>query len=157
MSAVLLEEFGAADPRAESWRYSRTALRALAQNDFAAAATDARPDADLLARVDWPATRGRRLVFVNGAYAADLSEISALAGGTVESTGQQTALTLSQNGALAHMVYIGVPGAGATRWDVGAQVRIAARDVTLIEQHVAGIGADLLGSAQITVDVADEA
>jgi Fe-S cluster assembly protein SufD len=157
VSAVLLEEFGAADPREESWRYSRNALRALAQNDFATAAADVRPGAKLLARIDWQPTRGRRLVFVNGAYASELSDISALEGVAVERTGRRAALTFSQAGAIAHSVHIGVPGTGATRWDADAQIRVVAREVTLIQQFVAGPGADLLGAAQVTIDIADEA
>jgi len=56
MGMALLDEFGIGDAQAreESWRHSRTALRALSQNDFATADAHAMLSAALLTRVDWP-------------------------------------------------------------------------------------------------------
>jgi len=70
MNAALLDEFGIGDARArdESWRYSKTALRALSQQEFTQAGAHATLDASLAARFDWPLTRGRRLVFINGSF-----------------------------------------------------------------------------------------
>lgn len=156
MSAVLLEEFGAADPRAENWRYSRTALRALAQNEFASADVDARPDADLSARFDWPQTRGRRIVFVNGAVAADLSDISGNAGATLIRDGSRTRLQLAQPGSV-HIVHLGIAAARPARWNGELELRAAARGVKIVEQHVATGAADLLGAPSVTLDVGDGA
>ncbi|KRE88437.1 Fe-S cluster assembly protein SufD [Frateuria sp. Soil773] len=77
-----LEAFAAAglpDTRVETWKY--TALRALAQRRFAAgdAQADAR-DVDLSAFA-LPGTDGPELVFVNGAFRADLSRLRDLPAG----------------------------------------------------------------------------
>lgn len=157
MSAVLLEEFGAGDPRTESWRYSRTALRALAQNDFIAADAGASPGASLQARFDWPHTRGRRLVFVNGVHREDLSDVSQVGGVSVERDGRCDVLTIGNDGTSVHIVQIGIPAATAARWDADSRIHVAARDVTLVEQHVAASGADLLASSQTTLFVAPAA
>ena len=81
MSVALLEEFGVGDARErdESWRYSKTALRALSQQDFAHADANAALEASLVARFDWPQTRGRRLVFVNGVFSATHSDAGSIA------------------------------------------------------------------------------
>ena len=57
---ALLDEFGVGDAqeRDESWRYSKTALRALSQQDFEPAATDAKLSPALTEQFDWPETRG---------------------------------------------------------------------------------------------------
>src|SRR5258705_3425145 len=83
MSAALLDEFGVGDARErdESWRYSKTALRALSQQDFIEADACTALDAALVAQFEWPATRGRRLVFVNGTYSDAHSDAGELGGG----------------------------------------------------------------------------
>jgi Fe-S cluster assembly protein SufD len=72
---------GLPDTRVEAWKY--TALRALAQRSFASRdeqALDRRVDAGLLALPDMD---GPALVFVNGAFRADLSALDALPDGVV--------------------------------------------------------------------------
>ena len=71
----LLDEFGSGDAqaRAESWRYSRQALRALEQQPFQNAEGNVAVPPALIERFDWPQTRGHRLVFVNGHFAPQLS------------------------------------------------------------------------------------
>jgi hypothetical protein len=93
MAAALLQEFGSADAREreESWRYSKTALRALAQNDFLVADGRALLSSDLLERINWPHTRGRRLVFVNGIHSSAYSDLTAFDGVTFEGSGETVA------------------------------------------------------------------
>ncbi|WP_458069459.1 Fe-S cluster assembly protein SufD [Rhodanobacter sp. BL-MT-08] len=70
---------GLPDTRVEAWKY--TALRALSQRRFVSGDADAQTrtvDASMLAL---PGVDGPRLVFVNGAFRADLSSINALPAG----------------------------------------------------------------------------
>ena len=70
---------GMPDTRVEAWKY--TALRALSQRRFAPGDADAQTrDVDVSTLV-LPGVDGPRLVFVNGAYRADLSAIDTLPAG----------------------------------------------------------------------------
>ena len=158
MGMALLDEFGIGDAQAreESWRHSRTALRALSQNDFATADAHAMLSAALLTRVDWPQARERRLVFVNGTLAAEHSSGTGLAGVAIQHSGASTTLTIEQ-AAQVHLVYANVPGAQPARWNSELHVRVSAPGVRIIEQHVGEAGADVLGALHSTLDVADHA
>lgn len=159
VSAVLLEEFGGNDVRVrdESWRYSRTALRALAQNEFALADPHAELPAALTARFDWAETRGRRIVFVNGTYSAAYSDGGALAGISIDHAADSTTLTFTRSAELVHLVFASVPGAQAARWNAGLDIRVCARGARVIEHHVGAAGADVLGALRSHVDIAEQA
>ncbi|WP_346949668.1 Fe-S cluster assembly protein SufD [Dyella sp.] len=77
-----LDAFAAAglpDTRVEAWKY--TALRALAQRRFAHGDAQAATLAVDAAALALPGVDGPRLVFVNGAFRADLSSLAALPAG----------------------------------------------------------------------------
>jgi hypothetical protein len=71
MESALLDELATGDAleRAESWRYSRNAVRALAQQAFVAADPNAALTPESRALFEWPQTPSLRLVFVNGVFA----------------------------------------------------------------------------------------
>ena len=159
MSVALLDEFGVGDARErdESWRYSKTALRALAQQDFAAADAHAALDASLVARFDWPQTRGRRLVFVNGNYSDIHSDAGAVAASVNvrHEGGQRFVLTVTGDSAEPlHLVYASVPGAGPTRWEAAADLELLAGGATVILQHIGAAGADVLGALHSRIAIA---
>ena len=159
MDGALLEEFGTGDAREreESWRYSKTALRALAQNEFAAADPRAELSSAIIAKFDWPHTRGRRLVFINGAYSARHSEAAALRGVAVEHAAGASILRLAGENALVHIVHAAVPGPAPARWTAHLQVDVRARGVRIIEQFTGAAGADVLGSLQSSLEVGEDA
>ena len=72
---------GLPDTRLEAWKY--TALRALAQRRFASGDGAAQTHAVDAAALVLPGVTGPRLVFVNGAFRADLSRLDALPAGLV--------------------------------------------------------------------------
>jgi Fe-S cluster assembly protein SufD len=159
MGLALLDEFGIGDAQAreESWRYSRNALRALAQADFAAADPRAALPERLHAQIDWAETRGRRIVFVNGAYRAEHSDAGDLAGVAVEHGDGGTVLTFAGPGETAHLVYASAPGAGPSRWSAQSSIRVRARGSRIVEHHVGAAGSDVLGSLRCRIDVAGDA
>jgi Fe-S cluster assembly protein SufD len=162
MSAALLDEFGVGDARErdESWRYSKTALRALSQHDFAAADARAAVEAALADRFDWPQTRGRRLVFVNGNYSAAHSDAGSIDAGIEvrHEDGQRLVLTIDGDSAEPlHLVYASVPGAGPARWQAEGVIDVQSGRANLIEQHVGAAGADVLGTLRSRIAVASGA
>ena len=132
-----------ATEREESWRYSRNALRALAQQAFVRADHAAQLPADLRLRFDWPLTRASRVVFINGAYSAQHSQPAP--GSQIETRDAHAALRLN-DGARLHLVHVSLPGAAPSRWQVAFDVRVSSGSATLIEQHIGVSGADVLGS-----------
>ncbi|MCW5578608.1 MAG: Fe-S cluster assembly protein SufD [Dokdonella sp.] len=159
MATALLDELGRGDAvqRAESWRYSRNAIRALSQLDFAPAAGDAVFDAPLREQFEWPQTRGRRLVFVNGRLAPALSDlVDADASVATPTTGVCT-LRLGPTAGLVHLVHVAVPGATATRWQARLEVEVAAPRACLVEHQVGASGADVLGVLDIGLALAPQA
>jgi Fe-S cluster assembly protein SufD len=158
MGVALLDEFGIGDAQAreEAWRHSKTALRALAQNDFARADAHAPLPADLLARIDWAQTRGQRLVFVNGAFAPEHSNTAGVSGVAIEHSGDSITLTLAQAERL-HLVFANLPGTQPTRWNAALHLRVRAPGVSIVEQHVGEAGADVLGALRSTLEVGEHA
>lgn len=156
VGVALLDEFGVGDAlaRAEAWRYSKTALRALGQNDFVAADPRLAVPDELLARFDWPETRGRRIVFVNGIHSAGHSSADALAGLALANDGASFTFAPEQDGASIHVVYLSLAGGGAARWNASAEIRVGARDVRIVEQHVGTSGTGVLGAVRTQVDIA---
>lgn len=159
MSAVLLEEFGGSDVRTrdESWRYSKTALRALAQNVFVAADPEAQLSTPLVEAFDWAETRGRRVVFVNGAFSTQHSDGSGLEGVAIQHASDSTTLTFAGDGQLVHLVHASVPGPQPVRWSARIDIRVNARGARVIEQHVGDAGADVLGALQSHIEIGAQA
>ena len=161
VSLDLLAELGAGDAREreESWRYSKGALRALSQQEFLPATALPMP-APLQAQLERTTTRGRRLVFINGSYAASDSDISALGGEILIQHGAGNEVAITFSGADAeplHLVYASVPGNAATRWRATCRVELRDGRATIIEQHLGAPGADVLGSLRSDVAVAANA
>ena len=159
MSAALLDEFGVGDARErdESWRYSKTALRALSQQDFAEADPHSTLDVSLAASFNWPQTRGRRLVFVNGSYSDTHSDVANIAAGmnVRHEDGQRLVLTVTADSAESvHLVYASVPGAAPTRWQAAVDLELMAGRATVIVQHIGAAGADVLGALHSRITIA---
>ena len=154
----LLDEFGSGDAqaRAESWRYSRQALRALEQQEFKGADGKATVPRELIERFDWPQTRGHRLVFVNGVLDAALSDAST--SGAILETAADGAHTLRFAGKGAmHLVFANVATATPARWNAAVHVRVDSGKAFLVEQHVGTQGADVLGALASQFTIADGA
>jgi Fe-S cluster assembly protein SufD len=155
MGVALLDEFGIGDARAreESWRYSKTALRALGQNDFVDADARIEVPPDLQARFDWAETRGRRIVFVNGVLSSQHSQTGELAGAAQAAGAGALTFAPTRDGESLHVVYLSLAGRDASRWNCSAAIRIASRGVRIVEQHLGTAGADVLGSLRTKVEV----
>jgi Fe-S cluster assembly protein SufD len=158
--AVLLDEFGIGDAqaRAESWRYSKAALRALEQYDFATADAEAVLSADLIVRFDWPETRGRRIVFVNGGYSAAHSDLNALIQRQpdvrLDFGAHSASIDLSPGDPQTlHIVHVNAPGRTASRWNAALDVVLRGGEAELIEQHIGADGSDVLGALTAKVRV----
>jgi len=161
MDGALLDELatGDASERAESWRYSRNAVRALEQLAFVAADPQAAPAAELHAQFDWPQTQRQRLVFVNGTFAPAQSMFDAAGVAVAHAADGACAIDITADVAQPlHVVHVAIPGATPARWRAALELRVAAgAHVTLVEQHVAAPGADVLGAFAVRVDLAAKA
>lgn len=161
MAAALLEEFGRGDARAreESWRYSKTALRALAQQEFIAADAQAELPEALRAQFDWPQTRGRRVVIVNGAVSerySDFADVGAMV--TVGETGGTYAVRI--DGKIdepLHIVYASIPSAQPGRWQASTSMVVVNGFAHVIEQHLGVDGGGVLGSVRRRIDLGEDA
>jgi Fe-S cluster assembly protein SufD len=158
---ALLDEFGVGDvqERDESWRYSKAALRALSQQEFAPAVGDAALSTALIERFDWPETRGSRLVFINGKIAERYSDAAAVKT-ALRVTHENERVALSIVSTLdhpLHLVFINVPGEQRSRWTALCDVDMHAGNATLIEQHIGDAGADVLGSSISNINIASGA
>ena len=146
---VLLDQFGIGDAlaRAESWRYSAQALRALEQQGFVEADPGARLPPELVERFDWPETRGRRVVFVNG---------TPHDGETTWSKFRLTGGRLA-DGECLHLVFINVPGERATRWQRDFVMSLDNGSAEIIEQHIGASGAEVLGELKSQLQLGQDA
>lgn len=158
MEGALLDELATGDAleRAESWRYSRNAVRALAQQAFGAADPNASLTPALRTQFDWPPTRGHRLVFVNGAFAPAQSTFDAADVSVTQDADGTCAVDIQAELVQPlHVVHVAVPGAAPSRWRAAFVLRVAqGARATLIEQHVAESGADVLGVFDLRIDIA---
>lgn len=155
---ALLDEFGIGDAqeRDESWRYSKAALRALSQQEFAPAVGDAELSSALIERFDWPQTRGARFVFVNGKIDERFSDASA-AGNALRISQENAHATVTIASTLdrpLHLVFVNVSGAQRSRWTFSCDIDARAGNATIIEQHIGDAGADVLGSLISDIDIA---
>jgi len=163
VSLGLLDEFGTGDAREreESWRYSKVALRALSQQEFVPAATTLPLSTHLQAQFDWPTTRGRRLVFINGALAASHSDIGALGGDVLLEHGPDNHLVVRFSGESRdqplHLVYASVADTAPARWHATSRIELRSGRATVIEQHLGDQGAGILGSLVSDVAIAANA
>lgn len=147
----LVEQFGRGDAREreESWRYSRTALRALAQQEFVAADPCAELPEALCAQFDWPQTRGRRVVVVNGVVSRKYSDFAAIGASITVGESDGNAYVIRIDGALdepMHVVYVGVPSAQPSRWQASVEVVLAGGHACVVEQVLGVDGVAVLGS-----------
>ncbi len=163
MEAAALDDLlgGSAREREETWRYSRNAIRALTQQEFAVAPSDATLSAVTLQQIDLPFTRGRRVVIVNGEYSARYSDAGALTSAIAVRCESAQSLTIDIDAGCdlpLHLVYASIPAASACRWQATRKIRLHGGRVDIIEQHVGEPGADVLGSvvAQIALDSGSE-
>lgn len=154
----LLGEFGSggALARAESWRHSRHALRALEQLPFRNAAGNAQLPPALIERFDWPQTRGHRLVFVNGVL--DAAHSDAGTSDAIVETAADGAHTIRFRGKGAlHLVFANVATDAPLRWNATLHIRAESGKACVAEQHVGTEGADVLGVLTSEITVGDGA
>jgi Fe-S cluster assembly protein SufD len=163
MDAAALDDLlgGSAREREETWRYSRNAIRALTQQDFAAASPDATISAGTLQKIDLPFTRGRRIVIVNGEYSVRYSDAGALTSAIAVQCEAAQSLTIDIDASCdhpLHLVYASIPAASASRWQATRKIRLHGGRAEIIEQHVGEAGADVLGSvaSQVVLDTGGE-
>jgi Fe-S cluster assembly protein SufD len=145
---------GAAE-REESWRYSRNALRALTQQHYVAADAGAQLPAALLEQVDWPETRGARIVFINGAYSTQHSDAAL----DVRCTHERHEIVLPENASHPlHIVYASAPGAAPSHWHGVGEIHLPRGAATVVEHHVCAAGGDVFAalSSQLVVGAAAE-
>ncbi|MDR2012190.1 MAG: SufD family Fe-S cluster assembly protein [Rhodanobacter sp.] len=156
-TADLLEAFGAGDAREreESWRYSKTALRALSQQRFVAAEGAAALPASLRERFAWPQTQGRRLVFVNGVFSPDASDLRDIrAGLEIRHDRASTSIKIASGCCdPLHLVHVSMPGASASRWQRAVDIEVLGGRVEWIEQLIGAAGSDVLGALTSTVRI----
>jgi Fe-S cluster assembly protein SufD len=146
MDAAVLDGLlgGSAQQREESWRYSKQALRALSQQEFAVADASVEVPPALIDRFDWPETRGARIVFVNGAFSQQHSDARV---GIEHRAVQHSVLSICDGAAQTmHVVYANVPGATPTRWQASNEINLERGSATIVEHHVGMQGADVFGA-----------
>ncbi len=149
---ALLDEFGIGTDleRDESWRYSKAALRALSQQDFAVASASADIPANIIAAFDWPETRGNRLVVVNGRV-SPVSNVNARI--SIASTDGRISIAMADSPETLHLVFVNLAGDAPSRWEYDCDIRIESGAASIIEQHVGDDGSDVLGSVRSKIDV----
>lgn len=154
----LLGEFGSGDAqaRAESWRYSRNALRALEQQPFQSADGNAVLPQALIERFDWPQTRGHRLVFVNGVLDTAHSD-AGTSGATIETAADGERTIRFRGDSALHLVFANIPSATPSRWNATLHIRAESGHVHVVEQYVGTEGADVLGTLTSEITIADGA
>lgn len=153
MATALLDDFGRGDAgeRAESWRYSRNALRALEQQDYAGADTETELPPSLHAQFDWPQTRGRRIVVVNGAFSERHSDYGRIGASVTAGDAGGNTYAIRIDGDVdqpLHVVYASLPSAQPSRWSTRVAVVVERGRACMIEQVVGGDGAAVVGSLQ---------
>jgi len=141
--------------REESWRYSKLALRALAQQAFVAAAADSTIAVQTLNRIDLPFTRGRRMVFINGRYSERYSDLSKAGTGIVvhRKSEKQVAISIATDSAEPlHLAYVNIGGESAGLWQAAIDINVHGH-AELIEQHVGENGADVFGALNSRIEL----
>jgi len=172
LDAVLRE--GLPKPRSEAWKY--TALRALERRTFAPA-QGAPIDAGLLASIEGP-----RMVFVNGVFDAQASQLDALPAslrlqaGVVEGeapVAHPDFVFAGLNAALArtgvvlqvaagtrieaplHLVFVGAPTGADQAWHLRHAIEVGeGAEVCVVEHHIAAGAHAHLATLSMSVDLA---
>jgi Fe-S cluster assembly protein SufD len=144
----LIDEFGVGTQaeRAESWRYSQHALRALSQVPFEQAPSRKTLSDAMLERIH--SLSGHRLVFVNGELARDFSEFDE---STVTISGSVD-ISASHGGEL-HLVFVNAAQDKPLRWRRDIVLRADA-DTRVIEHHLGESGKDVLSAVTSHATVA---
>jgi Fe-S cluster assembly protein SufD len=154
MDAAVLDGLlgGSAQEREESWRYSKQALRALSQQEFVAGDASAQVPPALIDRVDWPETRGARIVFVNGAYSKQHSDARA----EIEHRSTRHSVLTIRDGAARtlHVIHANVPGALPSHWQARNDIHLERGSATIVEHHVGAAGSDVFGALASEIRVA---
>lgn len=151
MATALLEDFGRGDAgeRTESWRYSRNALRALEQQDYADADIGAELPESLRAQFDWPQTRGRRIVVVNGALSERDSDYARIGASVTAGDAGDNTCAIRIDGDVdgpLHVVYASLPSAQPSRWSTRVAIVVERGRACVVEQVVGGDGEAVVGS-----------
>ena len=159
--SALLDKFGVGDAqeRAESWRYSANALRALDRQEFVAADGNAELPSALLDRLSWGESHASRLVFVNGTFSARYSAIGAIRSAIAVSTADnRSTLTIGSDvTAPIHIVYANVAGDSPGRWQAGLDIQVTSGLARILEEHIGKDGPDIVGALTSNVSVAPNA
>jgi Fe-S cluster assembly protein SufD len=136
----LIDEFGigTAQERAESWRYSQNALRALSQVAFERGPSPDVLSSALSARIR--ALSDRRIVFINGILShnfSDFDESTIRISDTIE-------IAANRTGEL-HVVFVNTAGVKPQRWQRGISLRVST-DTRIVEHHLGEDSVDVLGA-----------
>lgn len=164
MSVALLDEFGvgSAREREESWRYSKAALRALSQQAFVAANTQAELPEAVRNQFEWPETNGHRLVFANGAFSPIYSDTTALCKSHPDieirhGPGNRLVVIIpARHVDKLHLIYVNISADSASRWEANSEIHLQGH-AHIIEQHVGDRGADVLGALASKIIVSERA
>jgi Fe-S cluster assembly protein SufD len=135
----LIDEFGIGTQaeRAESWRYSQNALRALSQVPFERAQSGVLSDA-MSERIR--SLAAHRIVFVNGDLSRELSVFDE----SIVRISDSIEISALRAGEL-HLVFVNVAEDKPLRWQREVIVRVEA-NTTIVEHHLGEGGNDALGS-----------
>lgn len=141
----LIEEFGIGTEaeRAESWRYSQNALRALSQVPFAREQSSKTLSETLSKRIG---SLENRIVFINGDLSRELSDFdewSVKVSDAVEISAQRQ----------LHVVFVSAGGGKPLRWQREIVLR-ADSDTQIIEHHLGEGMTDVLGAVTSRANVA---
>jgi Fe-S cluster assembly protein SufD len=144
----LIDEFGVGTEveRAESWRYSQNALRALSQVPFEDGQSPTALSSELSSRI--LALPGHRIVFVNGDLSHELSDFDASAVTCSESV-EISARVVAE----FHLVFVSTSHDKALRWQREIVVRADANTI-VVEHHLGEGEKDVLGAVSSRATVA---
>lgn len=149
--------------RAESWHFSRNAVRALAQQNFVSVDPSLTPSADVVRALDLPLTRGRRIVFVNGVYSAlhsDDAQLGKTPGLRVrhDSANRIELIVSAPVTQPLHLVYLSIPGEVPGFWAARCVIRLQdGAQLDLVEQHLGTTGAEIFGRVDSDFTIAAQA
>ncbi|MEP6484358.1 MAG: SufD family Fe-S cluster assembly protein [Rudaea sp.] len=159
--SALLDEFGIGDAqeRAESWRYSANALRALERQEFTVADSHADLPQALIDRLSWPQSNAERLVFINGALSTRHSTAGVIES-LVKLSNENARVVLTVGSTQTnplHIVYANIAGDFPGRWRTECDVDVTDGSATILEEHVGDDGVDVVGSVSSNVSIGPNA
>ena len=144
----LLDEFGvgSATERAESWRYSQNALRALSQVAFERTRPTFVLGSEFSARIR--AVPEPRVVIVNGEFSRELSVFDDATVTVAESIAVTAAPAEPLN-----LVFVNLAGERPLRWSKDFSLNVTT-DTKIVEHHFGEAGADVLGAVTSRAEIA---